>query len=105
VKALTPTDSLLERLCLIPDELVERDQWIVWRDEDERKLPYNAHFPASFAKVDDSATWAPFGVAVEVFANALDTAQQFTGIGRQGLDKGQAENRIHRAQDSDELGR
>jgi len=77
VKALTPTDSLLERLHLIPDELVERNQWIVWRNESGRKTPYNANAPAHRAKVNNPKTWAPFSVAVETFAEA----DNFTGIG------------------------
>ena len=73
---LTPPDTLLERAHLIPEELVERDQWLVWRlearDGDETKVPYQALRPARCARVNDSATWAPFADALEAFADALE---------------------------------
>jgi len=77
---LTPTDSLLERLDQIPDELVDRPQWCVWRLE-HTKLAYQPHRPDSLARSNAPSTFATFCEAVDVFADALDTPRQFTGIG------------------------
>ncbi len=78
--ALTTTDTLLERLYLIPDELVELAQWIVWRDEIGVKVPYSPVRPGK-AKVNDPATWGTFHQAVDAFADALGKPMQLTGIG------------------------
>jgi len=78
---LTPTDVLLERLHLIPDELCVLNQWLVWRDEAGRKLPYQAGRPRRLAKVNDVATWATFQEAVQTFSDWLDHVDRFTGIG------------------------
>lgn len=76
------TDTLLERLHLIPDDLIERPQWLVWRLEDgQRKEPYQAMRPTRRAKSNDPTTWATFAQAVDVFADRLAKPNQFTGIG------------------------
>jgi len=79
------TDTLLERLYLIPDELVELDHWLVWRQEDRggkpTKVPYTAHALTRRAESNNPATWATFGQAVKVFADELDTGRRFDGIG------------------------
>lgn len=84
----TVTELLIERLHLIPDDLIERRQWIVWRNEKPfrpgekpRKMPYDAMHPTINARVNDPLTWASFQSAVDTFVDALDTPRQFTGIG------------------------
>lgn len=74
------TDTLLERLDLIPDDLIALDQWVTWRAENETKIPYRPDGKGR-AKVNDPATWGTFIEAVESFAHRLDTDRQFTGIG------------------------
>jgi hypothetical protein len=41
-----------------PDDLVERDQWVLWRYENGAKVPYTTR--GRKASSTDSATWAPF---------------------------------------------
>lgn len=53
----------------IPLELRERPQWIVWRDDDGRKIP--------LGKSNDSTTWTTFGKAL----NRFDSDPKLSGIG------------------------
>lgn len=79
--AWTPTDVLLERLHLVPDELCTLPQWLVWRCEGGSKIPYESRHPHRRAKVNDPATWSDFQSAIDTFADRLGRADQFTGIG------------------------
>lgn len=67
-----------DRLDLIPAELKERNQWVVWRYEERgekrTKAPYQARFGEVAAKSDDPGTWRPFAAAVR-------HARRFDGIG------------------------
>lgn len=81
LERLTPTDVLLERVHLIPDELVERDQWLVWRLTKRGKTPFQAANPLVLAEADNPATWSSFQVAIDCFADHLDKPDRFLGIG------------------------
>jgi primase-polymerase (primpol)-like protein len=63
---------------MIPPELRERPQWVVWRSEERdgkrTKVPYQAARPRSLASSTEPTTWASFEQAVEV-------AGAFDGIG------------------------
>ncbi len=54
---------------MIPVELRERPQWVLWRFEERdgkaTKAPHRASDPSSRASATDPATWAPFEVAAE----------------------------------------
>lgn len=77
--ALTPTDSLPERLINIPDQLVNLDQWVCWRTEAGTKIPYSPE-TGQRAKCNDKHTWTSFAKAVQVFADRLGSPGQYTGI-------------------------
>ncbi|WP_436926198.1 phage NrS-1 polymerase family protein [Halosimplex amylolyticum] len=61
-------DDTLLTASTLPDELVTRDQWVCWRNQErngtETKVPINPHTGA-FASVTDSETWASFETACE----------------------------------------
>ena len=82
---MNTTETLLERLINVPDELTCFMSWVLWRAEHRggkpTKIPYNANNPANNARANDGSTWATFERAVNVFASALDTASPFCGIG------------------------
>jgi putative DNA primase/helicase len=65
---------------MIPAELLERDQWVVWRLEERdgttTKVPYQAARPRSLASTTDPATWGKFEAASVVASN-----DKFDGIG------------------------
>lgn len=56
----------------VPRELAELRQWIVWRDEDGRKIPYQTS--GAKAKSNDQSTW----VSLE---EAQQAAPKFSGLG------------------------
>lgn len=66
-------------LTYIPQSLIDRAQWVVWkieaRDDKPTKVPYNAQSGYE-AKSNDPATWAPFAVAVVAYS-----AGGYEGIG------------------------
>ena len=76
---LTPTDSILERVHLIPEELVALPQWAVWRTEHGRKIPYQADGHGK-AKCNDRSTWATFDKALQRFARYLGRPDQYSGL-------------------------
>jgi hypothetical protein len=62
---------------LVPDDLSERDQWVVWRYEQRNgratKVPYQANRARAArrrASSTDAATWATFDHAVELWRTA-----------------------------------
>lgn len=56
----------------VPQELADRKQWCLWRDEDGRKVPYQ---PSGLhAKTNDPATWS-------TLAECQAVADQFSGLG------------------------
>lgn len=68
-------------LTYIPQPLIDRPQWVVWkieqREDKPTKVPYNAHTGYE-AKSNDAATWAPFMVAVAAYQ---DGTNGYAGIG------------------------
>ena len=46
---------------VVPKELVQLDQWVVWR---KHKVPYQAKFPHKKANVNDPKTWSSFIEAI-----------------------------------------
>ncbi|MEX2386553.1 MAG: hypothetical protein WD534_01645 [Phycisphaeraceae bacterium] len=79
IATITPTDALPERLINLPDELVERPQWVTWRSE-PAKVPYSP-VRRGRARVNDPSTWGTFDQAVQQFMAKQGEADQFTGIG------------------------
>jgi len=65
----------MTKVSAIPQALRDRPQWVVWRDEDGRKMPYDAKTRRP-AKSTDPATWATFQEAVAAARN-----YGYTGIG------------------------
>lgn len=59
------------------EALIDRDQWIVWCDEDQRRAPRNPYHPESYASVADSDTWATYEKAI----HAIKTHREATGLG------------------------
>lgn len=59
----------------IPQPLIDRPQWVVWRYERGTKVPYNAR-TGHEAKSNDPATWAPYPAALAAFQ-----AGGYAGIG------------------------
>lgn len=64
------------RFARMPPELVERDQWLLWRAERSRKVPYQPHRPTRRAKSTDPSTWASFDAT-----QAAYTPQRDAGVG------------------------
>jgi putative DNA primase/helicase len=68
----------MRRRDLVPIELRERDQWIVWRHESHngrlQKVPYQPSQPSRRASSTMSETWDCFAAAVEASVN-------FDGVG------------------------
>ena len=61
----------------IPDELKRLAQWVVWRNEDGIKHPYNVH-TSHYASVSNPNTWATF----DACANACSEANRYyDGVG------------------------
>jgi len=64
----------------VPDDLTERDQWVLWRYESRNgkptKVPYQVN--GNRAKSDDSQTWNTFAAIVEAWNNAR---QRYQGVG------------------------
>ena len=56
----------------IPAELAERKQWVVWRNEAGRKIPYQP--TGSKAKSNDPETWS-------TLAECQTVASQYSGLG------------------------
>jgi hypothetical protein len=61
---------------LVPDDLTELDQWLVWRRERETKVPYSA--AGRRASSTDPATWCSYGEALEVWRRH---PQRWAGVG------------------------
>ncbi|MFA9477112.1 hypothetical protein ACERK3_02275 [Phycisphaerales bacterium AB-hyl4] len=77
---ITPTDALPERLINLPDELVNRPQWVTWRSERGTKIPYSPTRRGR-AKVNDPSTWGTFDQALQQFLDKQGDDDQFTGMG------------------------
>jgi putative DNA primase/helicase len=77
---MDPTETLAERCHLIPDSLVDRPQWVVWRAE-PAKVPYQARQPQQRAKVNEPATWASFAEALQTYWDWLDSDNPLSGAG------------------------
>lgn len=56
---------------VLPHELAERKQWVCWRDENGRKIPYQPN--GTHAKSNDPTTWSTLA--------DCQAAQGFSGIG------------------------
>jgi hypothetical protein len=65
---------------LVPDDLAERDQWLLWRRETvagrETKVPYSAR--GHRASSTNPKDWAAFSNVVDVWRRHLD---EYTGVG------------------------
>jgi len=63
----------------IPDELKDRDQWVVWkavhRDDKITKVPYDSK-TGKKAKANDPSTWASFDKTWEAYESG-----RYTGVG------------------------
>jgi len=55
-----------------PQELIDRNQWVVWRDEQGRKVPYQPS--GAYARTNDPATWS-------TYEDCLAVADQYSGLG------------------------
>jgi primase-polymerase (primpol)-like protein len=64
----------------VPDDLAERDQWVIWRYETRQdkptKVPY--HVSGRLANTTDPRTWATFERARNVW---LSNRQSYAGVG------------------------
>lgn len=60
----------------VPDDLTERDQWLLWRCERETKVPYST--TGRRASSTDPATWCSYDEALEVWRRH---PQRWAGIG------------------------
>ena len=49
---------------VVPPALAQRNQWVVWKLEDDRKIPYRADGRGK-ASSTNAATWATFAAALE----------------------------------------
>jgi len=78
---MPPAETLLERCDRIPDALVDRAQWVVWRDEQSTKIPYQARHAHHRAKVNDPQTWATFAEAISTYERWFDSSRAFSGVG------------------------
>ncbi|MFA9478570.1 hypothetical protein ACERK3_09705 [Phycisphaerales bacterium AB-hyl4] len=74
---ITVTDALLDRIHLLPDDLIKLDQWGLGRNEDGRKIPCQSRPPYRRAKVNAPDEWGTFSEAVDAFADRLGYADQF----------------------------
>jgi putative DNA primase/helicase len=80
IPIMTPTETVVERSDRIPDALVDRPQWVLWRAE-PAKVPYQARQPQRRAKVNEPATWSNFADALTMYAEWLGSSQAFSGVG------------------------
>jgi Primase C terminal 1 (PriCT-1) len=68
----------------VPDDLSERDQWLLWRYESRNgaatKVPYQANRKATRKRASsiDASTWASFEGAIELWRSAPDW---YAGLG------------------------
>jgi hypothetical protein len=65
----------------VPQELAERMQWVLWRDEAGQKIPYTALRPTVKASSTDDATWSHLVPAQMRFEMSQANGYPFSGIG------------------------
>ena len=65
----------------IPAELRCLPRWVNWRNEQGRKIPYDAKALNSRASSTDPDTWASFEQAQAAFEERGGDPDQFTGVG------------------------
>ena len=65
------------RVDTIPDELKARKQWVCWRLEHGRKVPYNTR-TGRRAQSDNPATWSTFEQACAAYGNCT---HGYAGVG------------------------
>lgn len=73
--------TLEPRFDSIPNELKDLPQWVVWKQQGEKKIPY-APSSGAAASVNDPSTWDTFEKAVAVYMRG-----GYTGIGWMFTDK------------------
>lgn len=72
---MTGSVSTLPQL-RVPDDLVEVDQWVLWRNENRTKIPYTA--AGRRASSTDPATWCSYEEALAAWHR---NPRRWTGIG------------------------
>jgi hypothetical protein len=65
-------ESKASRLSMVPSDLVELDQWVLWRWEAGRKIPYS--ISGRRASSTDPKTWAPFEAVTSELQRHPDNA-------------------------------
>ena len=71
----------------VPDEILTRKQWTLWKVGNGRKIPLSCN--GNYASCTDPATWSDFETASKVFLRHSDICRGFniaTGEGLAGLD-------------------
>lgn len=65
----------------IPSELKALPRWVCWRNEQGRKVPYDANTLNSRASSTDPQTWATFEQAQIAYNERVGDNDAFTGVG------------------------
>ena len=84
---IEPGDLVRRILKNVPDEMLTRKQWTLWKVGDGRKIPLSIN--GNYASCTDPATWSNFATASKVFLRHSDICRGFnvaTGDGLAGLD-------------------
>ncbi len=84
---IEPGDLVRRILKNVPDEMLTRKQWTLWKVGDGRKIPLSCN--GNYASCTDPATWSNFATASKVFLRHSDICRGFniaTGDGLAGLD-------------------
>lgn len=61
----------------IPSELMGRDNWLLWRAEKARKVPYQPHQPAHRAKSTNPMTWGSYDATKAAYRPHRDAGVGF----------------------------
>ena len=84
---IDPGDLVRRILKNVPDEMLTRKQWTLWKVGDGRKIPLSCN--GNYASCTDPATWSDFETASRVFLRNSKICRGFniaTGEGLAGLD-------------------
>lgn len=85
--AIDPGDLVRRISENVPDEILKRKQWVLWKVGNGRKIPLSCN--GNYASCTDPATWSDFETASKVFLQHSDICRGFniaTGSGLAGLD-------------------
>ena len=84
---IEPGDLVRRILKNVPDEMLTRKQWTLWKVGDGRKIPLSIN--GNYASCTDPATWSDFETASKVFLRHSGICRGFNvavGSGLAGLD-------------------